>query len=30
MWQAWMWKKKDDISAVLILESYIRKKKKEN
>jgi len=30
MWGRNIWNKKDDLSAVLILESYIRKKKKEN
>ena len=29
MWGRNIWNKKDDLSAVLILESYIRKKKKE-
>jgi len=29
MWGKNIWNKKDDLSAVLILESYIRKKKKE-
>ena len=30
MWGRNIWNKKDDLSAVLILVSYIRKKKKEN